>query len=308
MENYMDLVKNEVEVSDGYLSLKCIRLEKDVLFVLCPYGIGDTLYVAALIKSYKEYHKDNRRVCLIVKENHSVIAEWFTGIDEKIVSNELVELLNAYAVSTQTWQLKNFLYGHFKKDKDVWRLFPEYHEIAEKNMVSRYKQLVFQLPEEAMLEKISIQTDVDKFTEEYKIDKKTVILMPAVVSAPPMPEVFWTTLAQILQKFGYHVLTNVKDEKEWVIPGTEPISESLDVISRLGEEALLVVSVRSGICDVLALTNTLLVVINTRKDQQEEWNLSYATDREGIVSLLCEKPSEMMSVMKGILGILGIDV
>ena len=56
MAEFMDMrrIAEEVWIQDGYLNLKNCSLEKDVLYVLCPYGIGDTLYAASLVKSYKE--------------------------------------------------------------------------------------------------------------------------------------------------------------------------------------------------------------------------------------------------------------
>lgn len=306
MEDIVKRVTEEVIVQDGYLNLKSWALQRDVLYILCPYGIGDTLYVASLIKGYKEYHNETRKVCLILKESHSVIADWFTGIDMKLVSNEIVEILNVYAILTQTWKLDNFVYGHFKKS-EKHRLYSDYHFTAEKDVISRYKKLVLQMPYECYMEPMKVQDlQNSEVLEKYKIDKKTIIIMPYACSTPLLPTVFWETLVQILSKLGYRILTNVKDSTEPVVEGTEEISENLEVMARVCEESLMVIALRSGICDVLALTNTLLVMVYTREDYYREWDVQTVIDRDGIMSLLCDNTQDVMGVMKEILSLFDV--
>jgi len=304
----MGKIIEEVLAQDGYLNLKSMPLEKSVLYILCPYGIGDTLYVASLIKSYKEYYQESRKVCLILKESHSMIADWFSAVDGKIVSNDVVEMLNIYMIATQTWKLNNFIYGHFKKTREL-QLFPEYFEIADKNMVSRYKQLVYGLPLECELERLAVKNrEVTAETEKYQVDKQTIIFMPHAVSCAPMPEVFWETLAGILTKLGYRILTNVKDASETVVKGTEAITGNLEEMLVVCESCLMVIALRSGMCDVLALSEALMVIINTREDYYQEWNVMDAVNRDGIMNLLCNEHHDVMSVTSEILALFDIKI
>lgn len=54
----------------------------------------------------------------------------------------------------------------------------------------------------------------------------------------------------------------------------------------LCEFCRLVISLRSGLCDVLAFTEAQLVVLNNREYHFNEWNLSAVTSRKGIYSLM----------------------
>lgn len=273
---------------DGFLAYAGEKLNKSTCYVVCPYGIGDTLYVAALMGSYKRQNPGIRRVCMIVKKEHAQIPDWFDAVDEKIVSDVMVNDLNVFSVSTGTWKLKNYLYGHFRKEPD-WRLFPEFGNCEIKNMVYRYKKLVLQLSASCAMEEPKIVPDPElqmALMEEYEIGERTIILMPYANSTMLMERGFWERMVEILIELGYQVITNVKGDDELPIKGTRGLCADIATTAALCEFCRLVISLRSGLCDVLAFTEAKLVVLNNREYHFNEWNLSAVTSREGIYNLL----------------------
>ena len=294
-----------IGINNGNLFIDSVLLDDNTLYVCCPYGIGDTLYVAALIDSYKSYYSINKDICLIVKDKHSFIPNYFDSIDKVIASDNLVNLLNHFSITTQTWRLENYLYGHFKKS-EYRVLYSEYYTTPNKCMIQRYKQLVFGIPLNSTLCKPSFKELI--LPESYSLDKNTIILMPYAMSTPLLPSFFWDLLAQILNRLGYHLYTNVKDETEAPINGTFPLSCSLEEIITISEPCFAVISLRSGICDLLAYTNTHLIIINTDVQLHTEWDLTTIHDREGIANLLCTDIHNISSLAEEILSFLGISL
>lgn len=294
---------NDFTIINGCLQIESSPINQNDMYILCPYGIGDTLFVASLVKSYKQYSQEKRKVYLLVKDNHKDIPDWFEAINGKIVSTKLVCALNKYCISTQTWQLNNFIYGHFKKNIQG-QLTREYHDFCTGNAISLYKKLVFNLPDQCTYERPIIR--IGKNNTPYIIDKRTIIFMPYAASCAQMPNVFWEILAEIFTKCGYRVYTNVKDDKEQAIRYTESLSGDLDTTIGLCKNSLAVISLRSGICDALAFTDTMLFIINTSEYYYRMWNVSDIVDREGIINFLYTGIEDMERIVRNILYIFDI--
>lgn len=249
---------------DGFLEMEGIELRRDVYYIVCPYGIGDTLYVASLIESFKRYRSMTQKVWLVVKKGHGQMPDWFDAVDEKLISDELVKVLNIFCVLTGTWELNNFLYGHFRKN-DKWVLLPEFAECEEKSLLYRYRKLVFHLPEDCLPEepKIFPQGELlDSLIKKYRIGGQSVILMPYAYSIERLSADFWEEIARLLHDTGHEVFTNVKDDSEPPIRGTTGLCADIATMAALCEKCGLVIALRSGICDVLYYTEAKLVVIN----------------------------------------------
>lgn len=273
---------------EGFLMYQGRTLRRDTVYVVCPFGIGDTLYVGALLKGWRDMHAKGMRICMIVKKGHSQLPDWFDVVDEKIVSDEMVRDCYIYSVYSGDWMLKNYLYGHFHRDRQN-RLLLEYRDCEVKNMVYRYKKLVFHVPPQTPMEEPMIQPDPEafwKWMESCNIGDWTIIIMPYAQSAGLLDVGFWERLVLMLTKMGYQVLTNVKGLEEPAIKGTQSICADIATTAAICERCRLVISYRSGICDVLAYTDTNLVVINNSEYHLYEWNLKVAVDRDNIYNYL----------------------
>jgi len=268
--------RKQVIADENYLlSVGDTVFDLGTVYVCCPCGLGDTLYIAALAKEYKKSHPEIKRLCLIIKENHKGIASLFSGVDEMIISNQMVEILYKYSYEKRIWKKHNYIYGHFTID---W--LHKYDLGLEKgNMVSFYKKYVMHMPDECALERPQFQTVSQNFE---KIDRNVIILMPYAQSSEMLPGFFWERMGKRLKRLGYEVYTNTKDESEKVVAGTQRISETVEAMAQLCERSFAVISLRSGMCDLLALTNTTLLIINTEEVHLKLWNVKFVTDRENI--------------------------
>ena len=270
---------NTVNVSENQIvSIGKYRLSEDVFYIACPGSIGDTLYIAALVKELKKTFVREKTVCIIVKKNQESIAYMFPSIDDSIVDDELIEMFQLYSTYTGTFRLKNYLYGFAWIDIRHVNHMPGFQR---KNLVSGYKTGIMGLSEDVSLEKMCIGGG--RFSAHGK-DK--IILMPHESSAKRLPIAIWIKLIGKLQG-QYDVYTNVKDNTEKILEGTKPISDTLQNMTGLCEDALCVISIRTGMCDLLAFTNANLIVLNTEKRLAEEWNLKEVFTRENIVNINC---------------------
>lgn len=299
---YVDLHRyGEIEIQNGYLcSVGKYAMKSDTLYLLCPAGIGDTLYVAAFAKEMHKYCEEMKRICLIVKESHGSIAMFFEGVDEIISSNQLVEQLELYSITTQTWNLKNYIYGHFKKN--LCQTFNyEWYCNTDKNIISFYKKKILMLPESAQLEKLKLPA---LYKEPAFPEEKAVILMPYAVTVPLLSKTFWNELAESILSRGYTVYTNVKDETEKPIEGTYSLSESIANTAAMCAHAKIVISLRSGMCDVLAMTSARLVILNTDETCTTDWDVTVGIRKNGIENLRCYGDYSINEIKDKILGFL----
>lgn len=277
---FVDLHRyGEVDVQDGSLcSVGKYSMKRDTLYILCPAGIGDTLYTAAFARAAREYRGDMEHVCLITRSSHACIGDFFEGVDEVIASDQLVGQLDLYSIATKTWYLKNYIYGHFKKN--LCQTFDnEYMENKNLPILSYYKRLILRIPEESKPDYFHYELqDTDKKQLSKTMgknkckNKRSVIFMPYANTAKMLPVKFWEKCADLFINDGYGVYTNVKDEAEQAIAGTVPICEGIYDMVGICKQAELTISVRNGMCDVLAMSKAPLIILDTDKDFYEKWN------------------------------------
>lgn len=272
---------SKVKVQDGYISrIADAALKKDMVYICCPASIGDTLYVASFVKAYKENNTQSQKVCLILKKGHRELGNLFQAVDQVIVSDEIVEILDQYSLYTQIWKLKNYIYGHFKKNIH-FEYDKEYGRADCRTILSRYRKLIMGLSQNAEIEQIDLCRD----SSQLERQTHTVVIMPYAKTAEMLPISFWERLAGLLNRQGYFVYTNVGGKKEKAIQGTKPIMESLLNTALFCERCAAVVSLRSGLCDLLGFTKTKLIVVNTSEELFLEWNLNDVFCRDDIYNV-----------------------
>ncbi len=270
-----------VDTSDSYLlGIGDYKFDEDTTYIVCPYGIGDTLYVCAFLDEYKKA-KNRRKVCAIVKKSHSDIPKAFSFIDEVIADDSMVEILNCWAIRTQTWELKNFLYGHFKKKLDM--IFIRNDNVILDSMVTQYRREVMGLSEHS---KLALEDFAFTQTESRDcLDANSIVLMPYANSIKSLEISLWERVASHLKKLGYSAFTNVKGPEEAVVPGTEALTGDISYVVSVVRNCKAVISLRSGLCDVLAFCKVPMIVLYSDKNMYREWDLRYISEELPIQSI-----------------------
>ncbi|WP_026834806.1 hypothetical protein [Eubacterium xylanophilum] len=259
----------EVEDDGKYILRVCdIELKKDFKYVCCPCSIGDTLYVCSLLNAYKK--SNNKKICVIAKKFHEELVKMFDGIDDVIISNQAVSCLEKYSVTRKVWERENYLYGYFHKDV-FDQLDKSHYNSIEGNMVEKYKHIVLGIPGESEMSRPGIPT-----IQGYE---NVAIIAPYAQTEEMLPGEFWDRLVWELKDIGLEVLTNVKDSSEKEVGGTARFSGSLSELAQVGRSCKCVISLRSGICDLLALVDSNIIIINNKYELKDEWSVSSINQR-----------------------------
>lgn len=253
------------------------KLRKDygTLYYVCPHGIGDTLFVAALVEEYKRCYNVSR-VYLVVRENHADLPDMFSAIDGKIASNRLVNLLTTYMRVHRVAAQDNLRFGHFILQFG-WPEPGQLLGVRGINLLDIYRACVLNLEPGAKLQcpEVYVSRDeLDKMIHPYISEKKTILLMPYASTIQKLPQTFWDGLAQEYLKRNYIVYTNVKDASEPPVYGTQPLSlplKELFILSRALDWKC--ISLRSGICDLLGFSDISLFVLYENLPLLAGWNM-----------------------------------
>lgn len=242
----------------GYIFLK--KSNKDFLYIICPYGIGDILVgdmVANRIRGNK------KKIVFLIRDCYTELSDVLDNVDECILDTQLVLAVEAYILEYGRFQGGNYVYGHFHKKKDRTVL---YGMNVNDYVWQDYCTYVYGI------EKDCLYHIADrKFIDNVTVNMRDIIICPYAYSTNNLPMKFWEMLVAVLHERGYVVYTNVSKKEEEVI-GTKRLECPLNKIPVIANKARAVIALRSGICDLLAIKSSVpLYIIN----MGTYWNLEY---------------------------------
>lgn len=244
--------------SFGAFLVDSICNNSDKFYVFCLSGIGDTVVVSSLGKHIKEM-RGIQHLVLVCKQCHKDIFLMYDAFDECVaVSNEEARLIYKCNERYERTYGKNYIIGNYNHlMKTRWNY---------NNRLDFFRTCTLQLPPQCMPSEIKKEFILDTHFFELKTDNM-VILAPYAVSCQMLPFEFWEKLVEKLLHLGFRVYTNIsiqKNEKE--IKGSIPLKLSLREIFSLGYEIRCMISMRSGLCDLMANNKELNHIIINPND------------------------------------------
>lgn len=249
---------------------KNIKKDADIQYFFCPSGIGDTLYVLAYMKEYKNIYP-NKKIYFIIKESHKFLVNMYSEyIDNVLIPSKFYfKILEQYL--KVNGKNSKIIYAHpFKIIYDPCKI------LGIKNicLLDLYKVLL-EIPIDSKYCKPHISyVQKAKIKIENGINDKSILLCPYCVSIPMIDKQVWEFIADYYIKKGYKVFTNVKDENEKSIKGTYPINLKLDDFCAVVEEFKHIYAIRSGLCDLMAFFDVKLTVLYPI-DKEMNYSSSY---------------------------------
>ena len=250
---------------------KIIKNEK-YFYVFIDKGIGDFLMVASLAYIYEK--KYNKPIAFVVLKKQQDLTKLFSYIKKTIGldSNDFQDLL-FYFDSRNYYESTKHKYAFFKMpiNKNGRRNWSKAHWDKKKFLSKRYKESVFNDAKLDFMRPVP-PTISEKLKKKHRVGNNAVVLMPMANTVTTVNSVFWINLAQELIKKGFQVFTNIGNpSKEKPIDGTESLCVSLLDLYSLSPLIKSFVSLRSGICELLAFADANIVVIN-KKNNYDMWD------------------------------------
>ncbi len=259
----------------GFHYIYQLHKHPECIYFVAPYGIGDTLMLAGLMREYKKLNHIGK-ICFVVKNSHRDLAAMFDAVDEVIADDKMVKYLKAFAVNMRKFVFANFRYGHFILEFG-WPEPGLMMGVKGVSLLDVYKRAVLNLPLDTKVESPKLFMDkkeIEKFAEKYPADRRVAVLMPYAVTIENLDPAFWEKIAAELNRKGYTVYTNIIKDTEPVIPGTEGMILSLKELYCLASvNKWACVALRSGICDLLAFSEIRTVVIHDSQLAYDVWNI-----------------------------------
>lgn len=232
-----------------------ILKKEDEWYIICPAGIGDTYFTCALAREFLK-RKGGSAFNVLVKKSQSDIPKLFPAVQECYTYE------SRYAVKLfgyRTLKTGRLFLGHPSA-----RVGLENKIGISCDLVGAYKILLGLEADSTMDVPIIAEEDRKHAEEKFEAMRlpigKTVILCPEATSIREIDPRFWDLLSVRLRQLGWTVCTSaVKDRN--IVPETIPISFSLREAIPIAEKAGWVISLRSGICDLLSSSSACLSIV-----------------------------------------------
>jgi len=237
---------------------------EDELCLICPWGIGDTIFVAGLVNAIKQKY-GIKKVALLIKPGHYDVVKAFDGIDRVDFLDEEITYMernsNAFVVKSQSLSSGNYFFAHFEYNTLAWLT-----GYRDNTMFDSYK-LLFNLHPLVTLQKphLNIPGGVEhsrKLFDENKLTvNRTVLLSIGANSIESFPTQFWINVCKILSEQKFTLVINAPDMPAEFEEYAICLDIPLKYLPAFAERAGYVIALRSGICDYLSFVDINLTVL-----------------------------------------------
>lgn len=245
-------VKIEIPRDEIKKFVEEITANKNFLYMFIPCSIGDFLIAAGL--SYAVQQRKNKSSTILIAQDRmkNLSVNYPNVVDVIYLPMDLLKAVDTLIQGTQSYEWDNFIYGniHTVDGKIIWDKGLSFLDCYKKT---------FKLPLDTplmppLLKSISAKNIADlKF--RYVLDRRrTIIILPHAKTFSELDETFWETLTRRLNKKSYVVYTNVANENETTIKGTEPIMLNFSELNFVTGRVKCFIGLRSGALDFLAMT------------------------------------------------------
>ncbi len=246
-----------------YRDLEDIRPDRTDMIV-CPEHLGDTIWIVSYAKAYIKDH-DCDYLYFVVKDSQNEMTMNFPDVQGTVaLTDEEMSFLNIYIIVMGYWNKNHIIYGHYKNlleyDSENQNFFTR--QIGHGKSIAEERKLFLGIEESDILPSKMKKLDDGEDADLKALFNKAVLLIPAAQSEARVNDVFWRVLAEVYKKMGYDVFTNYNGfSYEQKIEGTKHISSTILELAQMGPYFAQVIALRSGACDLLALTDSNLSVI-----------------------------------------------
>ncbi|MCQ2484507.1 MAG: hypothetical protein MJ168_04125 [Clostridia bacterium] len=226
---------------------------------------------------------------MLVRSQHSTLKAIYPDLDF-IADTKLCKFIEYYVVSKSSYETENHLYCFFRKDRHLNILHdfrPEQYSLWHD-----YCTDVYHVNQESLHNCSENATG----TASVVLTNRDIVLMPYAHSTDLISMGFWIKLAKELQQRNYKIYTNIAPYEK-PIDGTEALCLPLYEVCAAFENSAGCISMRSGICDLLAIkSQTSLYILNSSPYWTPIWDVTYFRN-SGIHNYLYNTEEEMIDTI-----------
>lgn len=230
-------------------------LGADEWALLCPHGIGDTYLACGLAEALLATH-GGRSVTAFVKPQHRHVASLFPSVGRVV---EVAGAEGMWEVGERGLSPGVPFYAHFSPD--LMSILGH----RGLTLLDGYRGLL-QVPMDAALSAPRRPTEAEAdraqdLFEGYGLPVgRTTVLAPEANSCGEFDSASWRALADALWAGGWHPITNA-GPKGHVVPGAASVEVPLDLCVPFVERAGWIITMRSGLADLVSSAATRLSVL-----------------------------------------------
>ncbi len=235
-----------------------MKKHRDACLVYFPEeGIGDLCIAMANLNAFKE--EVNKKTILFLCDLNIIksIAPLYDYVDE--IDFIKVKKMNAIA--------RTLAHGKY------WRWYEKYHGANKLIIVSPWAYVSAGMLYYRKLDCLSLLADTAYRLEgkttisfphlkanEIPVDNNKKILFNLFSNSMVVPIEGFLPIAEYFKSLGYEIYTNCKDEKSYCLSGTKPYICTIIELYQNAKQFEYIVSIRSGILDLLASTGVKQIV------------------------------------------------
>ncbi len=234
-----------------------ICLKDDIIYFLSPCGLGDTMFLAGFKEALEK--KYEAKIHFIIKPNHKIVMDLYNINDYTLAKIDIEELFRKNNAENKIGKGRIFIaHPLFAQNK----IFLDDFNAGKILFTDMYKKF---LGVDCDFKKPYNYPSLTPYLEEKLKEKdindlsKTVLFIPEAATCPLLPEDFWINKAKEYEVCGYNVILNTKN-KEYCIDGIKYVDLTLEEILAISGSLHKIVSLRNGLCDILAFCSKNLEV------------------------------------------------
>ena len=246
----------------GLMSLK---IEKDQMYFLSPYGLGDTMILCGFKDALEK--KYNYKIHFLIKASHKIIMDMYKIKNYSIIDMKNLDLFLLGDATPEPCVGKIFV-AHPEFHKELLYLFDEVNTSVDGNKTQFkewYKKFLM-LPKKT---KFELPAWYPKLSEKAKkkIEKiapvsNIVVLIPEANSLNIRNKTIWKNIIKSNKKFKAITVVNNKKNK---IVGIKNLDLDLYDTIAIMLACHSVYSIRNGLCDLVAskISNMIVLYANS---------------------------------------------
>ena len=241
----------------AYLKHLCKKNKDYCNIVIFGGAIGDCCIAMAYLLEFRK--KLERKINIIVSESLKELVQCYDGYD-KVTYVSKQAIVHMEFVTTRkfpwTWYFKQIDTPQLIITNPWIYLDRELLKLRDLNCLNIMRDIIYHLNEN-----VRCQTPQIKYNQNIHIrGKKNILFNPFSNSMQCDPNIF-NEIIDYFKLRGYNLYTNCINNDAFCFPGTERLVSSIFDLYNLIDQFECIVSIRSGILDLLASKNIKQIVL-----------------------------------------------